>query len=202
MIYNKIICVGLNKTGTTSLHRAFKILNFKSIHYQGKEGNIKKIIYDNYINGNKLLKGIENYDVYSDWNNANTNFLFKQLDKQYPKSKFILNTRDIDSWLKSRENHVNSIPNLKNKQAENPENTWYNIDKEAWVKVYKEHHREVLKYFEDREDDLLIFNLFEGDSWEKICNFLNKPIPKEPFPNANKSTNYIYKYLKKIINLK
>ena len=205
MQHNKIFCIGLNKTGTSSLHEAFKILNYKSIHRIGKEGNIKIIIHQNYINGNKLLKGIENYDAYSDWNNANTNFLFKKLDEQYPKSKFVLNTRDIDGWLNSREKHVKSIPELRNKQAENPENTWYNIDKKAWVKDYREHHRQVLNYFEDREDDLLIFNLFDGDSWEKICDFLNRPVPKEPFPYANKSPNYIFKYykkIKKIINLK
>lgn len=32
-------------------------------------------------------------------------------------------------------------------------------------------------------DRLLVVNL--GDGWEPLCNFLGKPIPQEPYPQAN-----------------
>ncbi|MGY0649987.1 MAG: sulfotransferase, partial [Paraglaciecola chathamensis] len=31
----KIFCVGLNKTGTSSLHDAFLMLNIESVHFKG-----------------------------------------------------------------------------------------------------------------------------------------------------------------------
>ena len=41
----KIFCIGLNKTGTTTLHEAFLILGVSSVHYECDAGNIKEIIY-------------------------------------------------------------------------------------------------------------------------------------------------------------
>jgi hypothetical protein len=35
-------------------------------------------------------------------------------------------------------------------------------------------------------------NTIEGDGWEKLCNFLDKPIPQIPYPHKN-----IGKYRKK-----
>jgi len=57
---NKIFCVGLNETGSTSLHCALKILGFKSVHFMHKgKKNIKIIIENNYRHGRPLLSGIE-----------------------------------------------------------------------------------------------------------------------------------------------
>jgi len=33
---------------------------------------------------------------------------------------------------------------------------------------------------------LLVINIFDGDGWDKICSFLNEPIPNVPFPHQNK----------------
>ena len=35
------------------------------------------------------------------------------------------------------------------------------------------------------QEKLLIFNVKDG--WEPLCNFLELPIPEEPFPNSNDS---------------
>lgn len=182
----KIFCIGLNKTGTVSLHEAFEILGFSSVHFISDKGDdIKEIIKKNHENGDKLLKGLEGYDAFSDWQLPSTNQLFKEFDKQYPGSKFILNTRDLDSWISSREKHVNRIPNLKQKQKENPDNPWFNIDKESWKIEYDQHHEEVYQYFKGRENELLVFNVIDGDGWEKLCPFLDSELPNKPFPKSN-----------------
>ena len=100
---NKIFCIGLNKTGTTSLHKAFKIMGFKNAHFDCNEGNIKDIIANNHKNNDELLLGIEDYDIYSDWNHPHTNHLYKEFDRQYTDIKFILNTRNLEYWLVSIE---------------------------------------------------------------------------------------------------
>ena len=44
------------------------------------------------------------------------------------------------------------------------------------------------------KEKLLIFNVKEG--WEPLCNFLELPIPNEPFPNTNDT-----KMMKKTIRI-
>jgi hypothetical protein len=190
--YNKIFCIGLNKTGTTSLHDAFLKLNISSVHCNEKNGNhIKTVIKENHEKGHKLLKGIEQYDAYSDWSIPSTNHLFIEFDKQYPNSKFILNTRDMDGWIKSREKHVKRIKKLDKLQKKYPDNPWYNINKEAWEKEFIDHHKKVFDYFADRKNNLLIFDVTKGDGWEKLCLFLNKNIPNSTFPTSNKGSFYL-----------
>jgi len=188
--HNKIFCIGLNKTGTSSLHTAFGILGFKSAHFKCDEGNIKTIITDNYRHYNrKLLTGIEHYDCISDWNNPAINLLFKQLDREHPNSKFILNTRDMNRWIESRKKHILRIPNLEELRNEMPENDYYNLNISSWITEYEQLHCEVIEYFENRGCDLLVFNIEEGDGWNELCRFLSLPTPKCNFPHSNKAKN-------------
>lgn len=47
------------------------------------------------------------------------------------------------------------------------------------------------------EEDLLVWNVKEG--WDPLCKFLEKTLPEEPFPHANKTGDmeYIDKYAHK-----
>ena len=50
--------------------------------------------------------------------------------------------------------------------------------------VYDTHVRNVLHYFADRPNDLLVMNVAGGDSWDKLCPFLGiATVPNEPFPH-------------------
>lgn len=186
----KIFCIGLNKTGTSSLHKAFQILNIKSVHFIDDKGNnIKDIIINNYLAQNDILKDLENYDAFSDWDRTPYAIsIFKEFDKQYPNSKFIVNSRDIKSWLDSREKHVRKNKERKKKYP-NEDIVWLEIDIKAWKNEYETHYNEVYSYFKDREKDLLKFDVTKGDGWEKLCPFLGFPILKIPFPKQNIATN-------------
>ena len=48
--------------------------------------------------------------------------------------------------------------------------------------VYERHVREVEEYFKQRPRDLLVLDVCAGEGWEKLCAFLNKPVPPGPFP--------------------
>lgn len=187
---NKVFCIGLNKTGTSSIHKALELLGYKSVHHIERGGeSIKDIIKSNYDNGLNILNSIEYYDAFSDWSHPSTNILFKEFDKQYPNSKFILNTRDIDSWMNSRMKHLKRTPNLKKKQRENPNNKWLKMDKTLWREEFEEHHNNVRNYFKERPQDLLEFDVTKGDSWKKLCLFLNKEIPAIDFPRTNRASD-------------
>ncbi len=196
----KVFCIGLNKTGTTSLHEAFKILGLKSVHFRDDKGNnIKTIIHNNFLNGNHIIKGLEKYDAFSDWGIDQDNLkVAKEFDKQCPNSKFILNTRDMDAWLNSRETHV-KINQEKKRKNPKANITWLTVDREAWAKEFKNHYEEAERHFEGREDQLLIFDVTKGDGWEKLCPFLGLPIPAVPFPKRNVAAEN-KDFFKRVIN--
>ena len=110
---NKIFQIGFNKCGTTSFFHLFE--NFtnpclKPIHWD--DGRLAFKIYNNNKENIKLLDGYEDYIFFSDMecvidNNIYEAFrLYKELDKQYPNSKFILNVRNQENWVKSRLKHM------------------------------------------------------------------------------------------------
>ena len=74
-------------------------------------------------------------------------------------------------------------------------------NKENTIKVYKEHIKNVKKYFKGRPKDLLIIDFSKNEGWKEICEFLGKDIPNSSFPHANKTIsrdkNFIQKSLRK-----
>lgn len=187
---NKIFQIGFNKCGTTSIYCLFK--NFTnpkipSIHWDS--GNLAKAIQKNMENNIKLLTGYEEYICFCDMEYLGDNHffsgrLFKQLDKQYPGSKFILNTRNINKWIDSRLNHKTYIERYM---------TCFSLNREESIKIWKEdwnsHYNTVVEYFNNRKEDLLIYDI-EIDNIEKIkCFFSKIEFTINKFPHALKTKN-------------
>lgn len=164
----KIFIIGFNKTGTRSLHHYFEYNSIPSIHWD--DGKLAKKIKYNHENNIKILTGYEKYIVFSDMEDIdNLNYAhvdyFREFDKMYPKSKFILNIRDVENWIKSRNNHRNYTKQIYQK---------LNITKkelnQIWEKDYYNHKNNVINYFSDKPNKLLIFDI-EKDSIQKINDF-------------------------------
>ena len=170
----RIFQIGFNKCGTTSLFRLFQKNGIPSVHYDS--GNIADAIYDNYKNKRPLIshkyrKKVFFSDMEHIYNTEKLLYIgrdyFKQLDKEYPNSKFILNIRNKDNWIKSRCNHDNGgyleyISIVLDKSKEDVIKMW----SEEW----DSHHLEVISYFKNRPKDLLVFNI-ERDEPAKIQEF-------------------------------
>ena len=62
-------------------------------------------------------------------------------------------------------------------------------NKENTIKVYSNHNKEVIEYFKDRPNDLLVIDFTTGEKWDSLCKFLKQPIPETTFPHINK-VNY------------
>ena len=43
----------------------------------------------------------------------------------------------------------------------------------------------LIEYFKNQPSKILIFNIFKNEGWKKLCEFLDKPIPTQPFPHKN-----------------
>lgn len=176
---NKIFQIGFNRCGTRSIFQFFKkncTNNLKCLHWE--RGKLALEIYRNLKRGKKLLEGpYSNHDVYTDmeaflsFNNEKivffANLEYKLFDKQYPDSKFILNTRNIKNWIASRKRHYgDEVINFFKEYYKTSD-----IEK-LWKEQWNEHHEEVVDYFKGT-NKLLIFNI-EKDKGDKIVRFFSE----------------------------
>ncbi|MEM8863693.1 MAG: sulfotransferase family protein [Chloroflexota bacterium] len=174
----KYFCIGLQRTGTTSLHQAALLLGIRSAPMSAD------LLYD--------LEAplIDQYDLFSD---NPIPLLYQKLDKAYPNSKFILTTRPIEGWLKSVEwLFTHDKPTLSPEFQEIGDDIHQRLygrttfDELVFRAFWHSYHAEVDSYFANRPGDLLRLNFSAGDGWEKLCPFLDVEIPVDPFPHTNK----------------
>ncbi len=89
MVSLKIFQIGFNKSGTASIYYYFKNEGFKSIHWE--KGKLSKTIKNNFDSGLPILKGYEDYQVFTDMGHREADQTavysaenhFKEFDKQY-----------------------------------------------------------------------------------------------------------------------
>lgn len=170
---SKIFGIGLSKTGTNSLTIALKKLGYDAVH-------ARRQIH------------LHRHEASTDIPVAAR---YKQLDAQYPGSKFIVTYREIDSWLESCSNHFRTERNVIGMRDPRvifeyafSRGAIYGVsryDEDAFRAAYKRHHRGINEYFKDRPDDVLWLNIVGGEGWAELCAFLNKPVPNEEFPHRN-----------------
>jgi len=180
----KIFQIGFNKCGTTSLCQYFLQNKVSSIHWEAKILNesrrIAQEMYNNIQLQNRILKGLDDHFVFfSDMedfikiNNQERMFsgytLFNKLYEQYPDSKFIFNTRNVEDWISSREKHARGIYFQGWCRAYNKSEQQI---KEMWREHFYEHTNNVLTFFRDKPDSFLFFKLGESNHID-LYNFLH-----------------------------
>ncbi len=182
----KVFGLGLSKTGTTSLGDALNLLGIKTIHYPFDSNT-----YNELRSGNYNLSILKKYQAIVDTPVAP---FYAQLDKVFPGSKFILTVREIESWLRSIKKHREVMGKRK---SSNPDferfrefmgavvygSLGFNEDRYRFV--YETHLKNVLNYFENRPDDLMVIDICKGEGWGHLCSFLSVPVPDVSFPHSN-----------------
>lgn len=175
----RIFVIGLAKTGTTSITEALEILGFKSLHWAPlAKLNKQKVLELNW------QWWLNKYDAFSD---VPVTYFFRELDQKFPNSKFIQTVREKDSWLKSCKKHF-LVPSI-HEEAKALHQELYGsdiFDHNAFAEGYERHHRQIKEYFQGRSDFMTI-DIFKGGGWEKLCSFLNKDVPDQPFPTKNQN---------------
>jgi len=176
----KVFGIGLNKTGTKTLGECLQILGYRNKSYDLE-------LLRSYAAGDIdiILKVTESFDSFEDWPWP---LLFKEFDRNYPDAKFILTTRDNEeTWFKSLCSHAEKTGPTEARKIvyshymplENPEHH---------KNFYLLFNQSVCDYFSSRPFKLLTVCWERGDAWEKICTFLDRPVPEIPFPHMNKSS--------------
>ncbi|MFW6129957.1 MAG: sulfotransferase [Atribacterota bacterium] len=175
---NKIFGIGLSRTGTNSLCYAMKGLGFKTKHFP--------------IN----MQQIRNNDFNND---ITVSGRFKELDKLFPNSKFIMTQRNIDDWA------VSCFNFFRRKNRNTKFNNWvlksfksiYNCGPEKVAKLSLENYKnqyiifekQVRKYFSGRKNDILFINIInDNNPYTKLVSFLeNNDLLNFPHKNIFKN---------------
>ena len=168
---NKYPCwgIGLGRTGTTSFCMALEILGYQNVLH------------------NPLFDQLKDAEAGAD---NGVTIYYKYLDYKYPNSKFVLLLRDVDDWLPSIKYIIDKHPVSSRTMDEAIKRRMIlyetvSFDRDKFITAYHRHCENVRHYFRDRPNDLLEMNIVAGDGWEKLCPFLEKPMPSRPFPHLN-----------------
>lgn len=167
----KMFGIGMAKTGLCSLSAAMQILGFKCMHGIHETGQ-----YPGAINGIDFICDMPIITRY------------KEIDRMFPGSRFILTWRAGASWSRSAAKWMDSDIGgvLGDYRIEQFGLTRYGANPHVFKNRYIDHAIDVLTYFRDRRDDLLVMDICGGDGWEVLCLFVGRDIPDVPFPHRNR----------------
>ena len=220
MTKSKIFCIGLSRTGTVSICEALEILGYHTLHF-----SLGLFVNQNAIDDNLHFEPRQRLGLYKSWQrNRELSYInrvfdsstlenyaafgdlpiplfYKELDQKFPRSKFIYTYRDEQKWLKSMKwlyetGAVLWKHGYIDDEIKYAAYTSFRYDEEVLLKAYRKHHKDVLDYFKDREDDILYLNIDKKRiTFKPLCSFLNEPLPDEDYPvsNAAKSVGLMEK---------
>jgi len=201
----KIFCIGMNKTGTTSLNQVFIDMEFKVGDQRSAEKLLRAYVQKNY---DPIIKYCRTAQVFQDvpFSLPET---YIHLDQHFPNSKFILSVRDsAEQWYKS----ITTFHAKKFGCGEQPSSqqlmeatyvykgwAWesmvacFNVEESAPYDMaklkgtYNAHNRNVIDYFKNRPNDLLVVNLAEKNSLEQFVKFVGIKTEINSFPWKNRT---------------
>lgn len=181
MSKRKVFCIGFQKTGTSSMRDALEQLGYRVTGVFGRQTPLTE------LRETFVATGLEIADQYDAVEDMPWPLMFRELDAQFPGSKFILTLRETDRWYKSIADHFGPNP-YHIQQLTYGDDAPAPVGHESrYREVYERHNREVLDYFADRPQDLLIMRLEQGDGWDKLGAFLGETVPGGPFVRTNSS---------------
>lgn len=187
----KVFCIGLSRTATESLNHALEILGYHSIHWINK--HTQNLISENDF---KLFDGFTDISV---------SYQFEKLYYTFPNAKFIFTTRSIESWGRSIRAHYHNSRNISSPQELSQANNALRFEGEAyaaewnlyaqyqtWEDAFQQFNNRVEHFFSDKpKSKFFELRICDGEGWDKLCPFLEKPILNSPFPNTNqRPTSY------------
>jgi len=199
----KVIGAGFGRNGTMSLKLALETLGFdKCYHmFEVRQNPGHAEIWQDAARGkpvdwDRLFHG---YQSSVDWPSCT---FWKEQMACYPDAKVILSERDPERWYESIMNTIYPF-SLAARQSEDPdvkaqmdmvfEVIWNGTfdgrmdDKDHVIGVYLAHNQRVRA--EVPAEKLLVFESTQG--WPRLCQFLNRPIPDEPYPRVNTTDDFV-----------
>jgi hypothetical protein len=202
----KVFCIGLNKTGTTSLDRALKDLGYLMGHQPTAELLLEPWSRRDF---GPIIEFAKSADAFQDIP-FSLPFTYQALDGAFPDARFLLTVRaDAEEWYRSLTRfHAKlwtdgeRIPTEQDLRKafyreegyvwrasrliyDTPDSDPYH---KPWLLAHYERHLvNVREYFRHRPGKLLEINLANDEDYLRMCAFLGKTPCGDTFPLLNKT---------------
>jgi hypothetical protein len=171
-IMTKIFGLGLPKTGTVSLAQALTTMGYNTIH------NPWKFHHQILMDAN-FRWDAEPWDALVHFGYHH----FRQLNREYPGSKWILTIRDVGEWLDSCERWFSTRKDCKTTLNRIATFGTAIFHREHFRDVYMGHLRNITGYFRNLSNFIML-PVGAKDTAEILSGFLGRPLAE--YPHANK----------------
>jgi len=199
----KYFCIGKNKTGTTSIAKAFEKLG-----YQVGEQRLAQMLLREYVNRDfePIVSYCRSAEVFQD-----SPFSYPEtyihMDEAFPGSKFILTVRDSgEQWYDSlvrfhaerfgkgevpTAQDLKSAPNLWKGRAWESNRALYNspesdpYNREILINHYHRHNESIREYFHKRSTDFIEINVARKEDYRRFVEFIGADSADVDFPWEN-----------------
>lgn len=184
-----VVAVGLNKTGTRSLGKVMKRLGYRVWH----SPRFSNIAHSQMQHGQRILDNtkLSKFQFFSDIFYASNRrdvdpvlvtqaFRTKVIRQLVGQVRCIINTRNVEEWLRSRRRHTEW------KLTHNSE--YMNIitvDEDKWRNEYEEHYTFLRQFFNcirDDAEDHLELDICGGDNPQRLLRWLGVDCDLNEFP--------------------
>lgn len=201
----KIFCVGLNKTGTTSLSKALENLGIATAPQRPAELLLHDWARRDFRG---IIRFCKYFQAFQDVP-FSCPFTYQALDAAFPGSKFILTIRaNPEQWAQSLTRfHSKLFARGRLPRVEDLQRAEYCYpgfaldfyravfgeaceplyDLQMLCGFYQFHYTSVMEYFRSRPADLLVLDVARDTALSDLCRFLGKPLLNQPFPFCNKT---------------
>ena len=187
-----IILIGFPKSGTSSFHKLFLDLGYKSYHWTKDGEYIGTMIKNNKINNKPLLCDFLDTDVITEMNvsvDENNAYWpqvtdYEKLYNENPSSIFILNKRDPEKilssfkkWGRIYQNVLENLPELLPDDSD-----------QTFIDFVIKHYTNIETFFLQQPNSKFITFDIENDNLEKLEKYIDLKDIKN-FPHENKNLN-------------
>lgn len=209
----KLIGAGLPRTGTLSQKVALEMLGLgPCYHMVNVLGDLDQANYwKRALDGDAPWDEV--FDGFQSTVDAPGHYFYKDLIEVYPDAKVLLSVRDPERWRTSMEQTVWAVRNgestmrLLSDARANVDPAWAGflemIDGLLWdeagtladCKGNADNLPAAIERWTEEvkanvpADRLLVWDVTQG--WEPLCEFLELPVPDDPFPNVNDSKEFV-----------
>ncbi len=190
----KVIGAGFGRTGTDSMREALNMLGIGPCHHmlEVNASDEQKRLWRALSRGENL--GWENlfagYNACVDWPSAH---YWRELIDVYPDAKVVLTYRSPGSWWESFEKTIvrgiaqsTDLASLGIALIRDQVFGGKPGDRAHAIALYESNVAAVKSTVPASR--LLVHNL--GDGWEPLCRHLGVPIPAQPYPSRNSTSDF------------
>jgi len=192
----KVVGSGLGRTGTKSMQSALNMLGVGPCHH----------MVEVFAHPESMQLWVDASEGRPDWDLIFKDYqsmvdypgaaYWRQIADYFPNAKVLHTVRDPDQWFDSTQATIFAPGSAPLQSGESTRERFFNsfvgplrahLADRAYMTDHFRRHTEAVKAAIPPER-LLVFEVGEG--WDRLCKFLDVPVPTEPYPSENSTADF------------